>query len=112
IITSNSVSRATFMVLRYKFRSLCCFASVVFLATFCYGQTSIQGQRSSLHNWPTRAVHTTLLPDGRVFFVSYYGESLNPNIWDPVTTTFSPTAASTYALFCAGHTSMADGRIF
>lgn len=65
-----------------------------------------------MQTWPTRAVHTTLLPDGRVFFVSYYGESLNPNIWDPVNNTFSPTAASTYALFCAGHTSMADGRVF
>lgn len=65
-----------------------------------------------MQTWPTRAVHTTLLPDGRVFFVSYYGESLNPNIWDPVSNTFSPAAASSYALFCAGHTSMADGRIF
>lgn len=53
-----------------------------------------------------------LLPDGRVFFISYYAESLNPNIWDPVSNTFSPAAASTYALFCAGHTSMADGRVF
>jgi hypothetical protein len=100
------------MFLRHRFYSLCCFAAVVFLATFCYGQASTQGQWSSLQNWPTRAVHTTLLPDGRVFFVSYYGESLNPNIWDPVSNTFSPTAASTYALFCAGHTSMSDGRVF
>lgn len=100
------------MVLRHRFCFLCCFAAVVFLATFCYGQASTQGQWSSLQNWPTRAVHTTLLPDGRVFFVSYYGESLNPNIWDPVSNTFSPAAASTYALFCAGHTSMADGRVF
>jgi Domain of unknown function (DUF1929)/Carboxypeptidase regulatory-like domain len=100
------------MVLRHGFCSLCCFVALAFLATFCYGQASSQGQWSSLQNWPARAVHATLLPDGRVFFVSYYGESLNPNIWDPVSNTFSPTAASTYALFCAGHTSMADGRVF
>jgi len=57
-------------------------------------------------------VHSTLLPNGRVFFVSYYNESLSPTIWDPVTNNFSPTAQSLYALFCAGHTSMADGRVF
>ena len=53
-----------------------------------------------------------MLPDGRVFFVSYYDESLHPNIWDPVSNTFTATAASSYRLFCAGHTTLADGRIF
>jgi hypothetical protein len=53
-----------------------------------------------------------LLPDGRVFFVSYYDESLHPNIWDPVSNTFTATAASSYRLFCAGHTTLADGRVF
>jgi len=53
-----------------------------------------------------------LLPDGRVFFISYYTESLQPNIWDPVSNTFTATASSSYALFCAGHTTLADGRIF
>jgi hypothetical protein len=53
-----------------------------------------------------------LLPDGRVFFVSYYAESVHPNIWDPVSNTFTATASSSYALFCAGHTTLADGRVF
>lgn len=75
-------------------------------------QASTQGQWSSVANWPTRAIHATLLPDGRVFFVSYYAESLHPNIWDPVSNTFTATASSSYALFCAGHTTLADGRIF
>ncbi len=73
---------------------------------------STQGQWSAVANWPTRAVHTTLLPDGRVFFVSYYAESLQPNIWDPGTNTFTATASSSYALFCAGHTTLSDGRVF
>ena len=47
-----------------------------------------------------------------MFFFSYYSESLHPTIWDPATNTFSPGAASAYALFCAGHTSLADGRVF
>ena len=81
-------------------------------ATPGYGQASSQGQWSALETWPTRAVHATVLPDGRVFFVSYYDESLQPNIWDPVTDTFAPTAGISYDIFCAGHTGMADGRIF
>ena len=85
---------------------------VVAVAVRSNAQASTQGQWSALANWPTRAVHATLLPDGRVFFVSYYDESLHPNIWDPVSNTFTATAASSYRLFCAGHTTLADGRIF
>src|SRR5690242_54473 len=99
------------MVLPRRFCSLYCFVAAVFLTTFCYGQVS-QGQWSALENWPTRAVHATLLPDGRVFFFSYYDESLQPNIWDPITDTFAPALAAPYVLFCAGHTTMADGRVF
>lgn len=45
-------------------------------------------------------------------FISYYAESLQPHIWDPASNTFTATAASSYALFCAGHTTLADGRVF
>jgi len=85
---------------------------VVAVAVRSNAQASTQGQWSAVANWPTRAVHATLLPDGRVFFVSYYDESLHPNIWDPVSNTFTGTAASAYRLFCAGHTTLADGRVF
>jgi hypothetical protein len=100
---------------RRSLHSLLCLGVIFllgFFGPFCHAQASSQGQWSAVENWPTRAVHSTLLPDGRVFFVSYYDESLQPNIWDPTTDTFSPTAPSSYALFCAGHTSMADGRVF
>ena len=85
---------------------------VVAVAVRSNAQASTQGQWTAVTNWPTRAVHATLLPDGRVFFVSYYAESLHPNIWDPVSNTFTATASSSYALFCAGHTTLADGRVF
>jgi len=96
-------------------RCLPTFLSLLFfvmLGIIGSAQTSSQGTWSSLETWPTRAVHTSLLPDGRVFFASFYNESLQPNIWDPVSNTFSPAAAAPYAIFCAGHTNMADGRIF
>ena len=85
---------------------------VVAVAVRSNAQASTQGQWSAVANWPTRAVHATLLPDGRVFFISYYDESLHPNIWDPVSNTFTATAAASYRLFCAGHTTLADGRVF
>jgi len=85
---------------------------LVAVAVRSNAQASTQGQWSAVANWPTRAVHATLLPDGRVFFVSYYDESLHPNIWDPVSNTFTATAASSYRLFCAGHATLADGRVF
>jgi hypothetical protein len=78
----------------------------------CFAQAATQGQWSAVATWPTRAVHTTLLPDGRIFFVSYYTESVQPHIWDPVSNTFTTTAPSAYELFCAGHTSLPDGRVF
>ncbi|HEV7523264.1 MAG TPA: carboxypeptidase regulatory-like domain-containing protein [Candidatus Angelobacter sp.] len=52
------------------------------------------------------------MPDGRVFFISYYAESLHPNLWDPDSNTFSATASSSYALFCSGHATLPDGRVF
>jgi hypothetical protein len=83
------------------------------VAARCFSQTTQpQGQWTAVTTWPTRAIHTTLLPDGRVFFFSYYTESLQPHLWDPLSNTFSATAAAPYELFCAGHTSLADGRVF
>jgi hypothetical protein len=90
------------------------FCFVVLLGLFrpCHAQATSQGQWSAVENWPTRAVHANLLPDGRVLFISYYDEALQPNIWDPVTDTFAPTAPAPYVLFCSGHTPLADGRVF
>jgi Domain of unknown function (DUF1929)/Carboxypeptidase regulatory-like domain len=85
---------------------------VLAVAVRCNAQATTQGQWSAVTTWPTRAVHTTVLPDGRVLFISFYSESLQPHIWDPVSDTFTTTAASAYALFCSGHTQLADGRVF
>lgn len=84
---------------------------VLAVAVRSNAQATTQGQWSAVATWPTRAVHATLLSDGRVFFVSYYAESLQPHVWDPASNTFTATAASSYALFCAGHTPLADGRV-
>jgi hypothetical protein len=78
----------------------------------CLAQANVQGQWTAVQTWPNRAIHATLLPDGRVFFVSYYAESLHPHIWNPASNTFSATNMPAYELFCAGHTTLSNGRIF
>jgi hypothetical protein len=99
----------------FALRGRCAFVLLLFVfavAVRGHAQSTTQGQWSAVADWPTRAVHAALLPDGRVFFVSYYAESLQPNIWDPVSNTFTATEAASFALFCAGHTTLADGRVF
>jgi Domain of unknown function (DUF1929)/Carboxypeptidase regulatory-like domain len=99
----------------FVLRATCVFVLLLFIfsiAVRSHAQSTTQGQWSAVANWPTRAVHAALLPDGRVFFISYYAESLQPNIWDPVSNTFTATEGASFALFCAGHTNLADGRVF
>ncbi|HEX7286176.1 MAG TPA: galactose oxidase-like domain-containing protein [Candidatus Angelobacter sp.] len=78
----------------------------------CLAQANVQGQWTAVQTWPNRAIHATLLPDGRIFFVSYYTESLHPHIWNPANNTFSATNMPAYELFCAGHTTLPSGKLF
>lgn len=71
-----------------------------------------QGQWSALQNLSYIPIHTTMLPDGTVLFYSYYSDSLYPQIWDPATNSVSAAAPASYELFCSGHVSLADGRVF
>ena len=59
--------------------------------------------------WPAVAIHTSLLPDGRVMT---WGRSDHaPVTWDPASATnFSSTVRPT-DLFCSGHAFLADGRL-
>jgi galactose oxidase len=71
------------------------------------------------------AIHTHLLPDGRVLFWgrrddpagSMNEHSCTPHVWDPATATSTPTPqprradGTTVNLFCAGHAYLPDGRL-
>src|SRR3954447_4872773 len=70
------------------------------------------GSWSAVQTLPYRPVHVSLLPNGKVFFISYYSDSLNPQIWDPATNTVTPTVGAPYALVCSGHVLLSDGRVF
>jgi len=58
-------------------------------------------------DWPVVAIHSHLLPDGRVLT---WGHSGDPTIWDPVTGAFQP-APNPIDIFCGGHSLLADGRL-
>ena len=75
---------------------------------------------------PNVAIHTHLLPNGKVLFwgrrdqpdQSLDEHFCTPQIWDPATRTTMPTPKPTLAdgrttvnLFCSGHTFLPDGRL-
>ncbi len=88
-------------------------ASLLLLPLLCPAAAAQStGQWSAVQSLPYIPIHTTLLPNGKVLFYSYYSDSLLPQLWDPATNATIPAATAPYELFCSGHTLMADGRVF
>jgi hypothetical protein len=58
-------------------------------------------------DWPVVAVHLHLMPSGQVLSWGLLGD---PYVWNPATGVFAALPTST-ALFCSGHTFLADGRL-
>ncbi len=67
---------------------------------------------------PIRAVHSTLLKNGKVLLVAGSGNNLTDfqsgtfkaSIWDPITGVFN-TLTVPKDMFCAGHVTLPDGRV-
>jgi Domain of unknown function (DUF1929)/GEVED domain/HYR domain len=71
------------------------------------------GAWSPVQNWPVVAIHAVTLPDGRVLSWGIAGaDKTNADLWDPATGQHTPIAEIPYSLFCAGHTLLADGKVF
>lgn len=71
---------------------------------------AVAGRWDGLSEWPGVAIHAVLLHTGGVLF--WAGGKPTPTwVWDPVTENFDASSNPT-DLFCAGHTALADGRIF
>jgi hypothetical protein len=66
------------------------------------------GQWSEVLTWPIVAIHTMLLPTGKVLAIN---RIQTPQIWDPATNQFT-TVPAPANLFCAGHALLPDGRVF
>jgi len=76
---------------------------------------AVSGQWGPVSFWPTLPIHLHLLPTGKVMFWDRYDGSLGwngtPQLWDPVTLTFTNLPLLDYDIFCGGHAFMADGRL-
>ena len=67
---------------------------------------------------PLRAIHSTLLHDGRVLLIAGSGNdideftagSFKASVWDPVANTFTNLLVPE-DMFCSGHVTLADGRV-
>src|SRR5262245_40477354 len=80
----------------------------------------IVGQWSPVTEWPFVAIHTSVLPNGKVLMWSndddpaggpVLGKS-NSYIWDPATGAITTFQNNTTNVFCSGHTLMPDGQVF
>ena len=70
---------------------------------------AIAGRWSDVQSLPVVAAHAHLLPTGKVLM--WYWNS-GYFLWDPIKNRFKQVAEPEYNMFCAGHTSLADGRMF
>lgn len=67
---------------------------------------------------PIRALHTTLLNDGRLLLIAGSGNSeenfaagtFTAVVWDPVKDTYKDIPVP-YDMFCSGHVTLADGKV-
>jgi hypothetical protein len=72
-------------------------------------QPAVVGQWNPVMNWPIVAVHMHLLPNGKVMLWPY---SDDPRQFDPATGQVTLLAKVGENPFCAGHSFLADGRLF
>jgi hypothetical protein len=81
------------------------------------------GEWSPVINLPVVAIHTSVLPNGKVLMWDSISdlpaETVDGHtftravVWDPVTGTITPDDSNTgYNLFCSGHAALPDGKIF
>jgi galactose oxidase len=75
------------------------------------GDPALVGQWSPPQTWPYRAVHASLLPNGKVLYWSQFLEGFEVELWDPVTNASTHLGRAPYNIFCAGHSFLPDGRL-
>lgn len=68
-----------------------------------------QGLWSAPEPMPLVAIHVTLMPNGKLLLLS---RTRQPYVWDPTDPNSFRQVPTPTNLFCAGHTLMADGRVF
>jgi len=66
---------------------------------------------SPVFDLPLNAVHTSLLPNGKVLMWGRIEENDLPIIWDPLTKTYVSVPTPNVNIFCTGHIFLADGSL-
>ncbi|MHA7628594.1 galactose oxidase-like domain-containing protein [Corallococcus sp. M7] len=72
---------------------------------------AVVGKWSAVQTWPYSAVHTHLLPTGKVMWFSEFEDGDNPHLWDPQTNVLTRLPKAGFNIFCAGHAFLPDGRL-
>lgn len=70
------------------------------------------GEWSPVMSWPLIAIHANLLKNGKVLVWDEEDTVTQPRLWDPATLGLTDTPLVNDELWCAGHTLLADGRVF
>ena len=95
------------MRLSYNFLGLSLLASAG-LTPLAQAQTP---SWSPVFDLPLNAVHTSLLPNGKVLMWGRIEENDLPIIWDPATKTYVSVPTPNVNVFCTGHNFLADGSL-
>ena len=76
-------------------------------------QASSVGQWSAPSPWPVVAIHTTMLPNGKILTWQRKDSDLTTMtyLWDPATNSFTQIFNPNTSLFCSGHSLLQDGRL-
>jgi Concanavalin A-like lectin/glucanases superfamily/Domain of unknown function (DUF1929)/Bacterial Ig domain/Bacterial Ig-like domain/Galactose oxidase, central domain len=70
------------------------------------------GQFAGVQTWPLVPVHMAQTSNGKILVWDGFDAALNSErVWDPQTGTFDPVPTGRN-LFCAGHVTLPDGRVF
>ena len=98
-------------MLSYRSRSIATvLLASLFVGADARGQASVDGEWGAVLDWPLEAIHSIMLPTGKVMlWQSWQTSSV---IWDPVTGGFEDTDFPSVNIFCAAHTWLPDGRLF
>ncbi len=72
---------------------------------------AVMGAWSPVVDWPLSAVHTHLLPTGKVMFSSEFADGAKMYSWDPSSDVLTRLPDAPYNIFCAGHAYLPDGRL-
>jgi len=76
------------------------------------GDASVVGLWEGPYAWPLVAIHSLLLPTGKVLQYSFPGDTQFARcyVWNPVSSEFTSVPVNR-PLFCSGHSFLSDGRL-